>query len=74
MSPSPFFCCTNLTTADPLRDEGLQFYEKLLAAGVSTYARTVNGTVHAADCLYASQLPEVFDCTVRDIRSFCDAV
>ena len=42
-------------------------------AGTRGDATAANGTVHAADCLYASQLPEVFDCTVRDIRSFCDA-
>ncbi len=57
---------------DPLRDEGLAFYQKLLAADVSAVSRTVNGTCHAGDCLFRDAMPEVFMATVRDINSFAN--
>ena len=55
---------------DPLRDEGLAYYRKLLAAGVDATSRTVNGTCHAGDCIFRAALPEVFLGTIRDISSF----
>jgi acetyl esterase/lipase len=55
---------------DPLRDEGLVYYRKLAAAGVSVAARTVNGTCHAGDCLLEAYVPEVFHSTIRDIVGF----
>ncbi len=55
---------------DPLRDEGLAYYRKLLAAGVDTSSRTVNGTCHAGDCIFRGAMPEVFLSTIRDISSF----
>ncbi len=55
---------------DPLRDEGLAYYRKLLAAGVETTSRTVNGTCHAGDCIFRGAMPEVFLATIRDISSF----
>ncbi len=55
---------------DPLRDEGLAFYRKLLAAGVSASSRTVNGTIHAGDCLFRDAMPEVYLGTIRDIHGF----
>jgi acetyl esterase/lipase len=57
---------------DPLRDEGLAFYANLIKAGNAAYARTVHGTVHAGDCLFGKACPEIFDCTIRDIKSFAD--
>ncbi len=59
---------------DPLRDEGLAYYRKLLAAGVDARSRTVNGTCHAGDCLFRDAMPEVYLGTVRDIRVFADMV
>jgi acetyl esterase/lipase len=55
---------------DPLRDEGLAYYRKLLAAGVEATSRTVNGTCHAGDCIFRGAMPEVFFATVRDISGF----
>lgn len=55
---------------DPLRDEGLAYYRKLLAAGVDATSRTVNGTCHAGDCIFRGAMPEVFFSTIRDISSF----
>jgi len=59
---------------DPLRDEGLAFYRKLLDAGVSAVGRTVNGTCHAADCLFLDAMPDVCHATIRDIKSFAESV
>ncbi len=55
---------------DPLRDEGLAYYRKLLAAGVDATSRTVNGTCHAGDCIFRAAMPEVYLSTIRDISSF----
>lgn len=38
---------------DPLRDEGLKYYQMLAAAGVSAYSRTVNGTAMPVTCCSA---------------------
>ncbi len=59
---------------DPLRDEGLKYYEMLMAAGVSVYSRTVNGTCHAGDMMLRKALPEVFAATIRDIKGFADSL
>ena len=59
---------------DPLRDEGLKYYQMLMAAGVSVYSRTVNGTCHAGDMALPKALPEVFAATIRDIRGFADSL
>ena len=59
---------------DPLRDEGLAHYRKLLQAGVSTVGRTVHGTCHAADCSFVSVIPDVYHATVRDISSFAHSL
>ena len=59
---------------DPLRDEGLKYYQMLMAAGVPVYSRTVNGTCHAADVLFRSALPDVYAATIRDIKGFADSL
>ena len=59
---------------DPLRDEGLAYYRKLLDAEVSAVGRTVNGTCHAGDCLFLDAMPDVYYATVRDIKSFADSL
>jgi len=59
---------------DPLRDEGLAYFRKLLAAGVSASSRTVNGTCHAGDCLFRDAMPEVYLGTIRDINSFANSL
>jgi len=55
---------------DPLRDEGLVYYRKLLAAGVSVSARTVNGTPHAGDMSFFHVAPEITADTVASIAAF----
>ncbi|MEM7413552.1 MAG: alpha/beta hydrolase fold domain-containing protein [Myxococcota bacterium] len=59
---------------DPLRDEGLVYYRKLVAAGVPAVGRTVNGTCHAGDCLAPAAMPDVYAATVRDIHGFARRV
>lgn len=59
---------------DPLRDEGLEYFRKLSAAGVKGYCRTVNGTCHCADQDFRKALPDVYGATIRDIKGFADSV
>ncbi|MCH8812590.1 MAG: alpha/beta hydrolase fold domain-containing protein, partial [Gemmatimonadetes bacterium] len=59
---------------DPLRDEGLKYYEMLMAAGVSVYSRTVNGTCHAGEMIFRKAIPEVSAATIRDIKGFADSL
>ena len=59
---------------DPLRDEGLSYFRKLLGAGVSARSRTVNGTCHAGDCLFRMDMPEVFLATIHDIHGFAHSL
>jgi acetyl esterase/lipase len=47
----------SLNEADPLYDEGLDFYRKLLKAGVAARCRSLIGTPHAGDILGMSVLP-----------------
>lgn len=41
----------NVNELDPLRDEGLAYYRKLLNAGVDAVANTAVGTVHCGDLM-----------------------
>jgi acetyl esterase/lipase len=59
---------------DPLRDEGLAYYRRLMRAGVAATSRTFNGTTHAAECLFRRELPDVYHSAVNDIKAFADFV
>ena len=59
---------------DPLRDEGLVYYRKLLAAGVPAVGRTVHGTPHAGDQSFPDVTPEIYDDTVRSICGFANSL
>lgn len=64
----PHFISVN--ELDPLRDEGVAYYRKLLAAGVSAVGRTVHGTPHAGDQVFPDVTPELYRETLRSIRGF----
>lgn len=55
---------------DPLRDEGLIYGRRLMAAGVPSASRTVNGTHHGGDTDTPALLPHVYRATIRDIQGF----
>lgn len=55
---------------DPLRDEGLQYYRRLLRAGVPAVGRVVSGTCHGGDLLFGSAMPDVFAASLRDVGGF----
>ena len=55
---------------DPLRDEGLAYFRRLLAAGVPARARTLHGTVHAAENNYFAVIPDVARAPLADIAWF----
>ena len=59
---------------DPLRDEGLAYYYKLVRAGVPAVSRTVNGTTHAGDVMFPAALPDMYAATVRDLKGFADSL
>lgn len=59
---------------DPLRDEGLQYYRRLLRAGVPAVGRVVAGTCHGGDLLFGAAMPEVFAASVRDVSGFAHSV
>jgi acetyl esterase/lipase len=59
---------------DPLRDEGLVYYRKLMAAGVTAMARTVHGTQHAGDLGFPDIAPDVYDETLSSLCRFAESV
>jgi acetyl esterase/lipase len=59
---------------DPLRDEGLAYYRKLLAAGVDCIGRTVHGTPHGGDMGFPDVIPDVYQETARSIYGFAKSV
>jgi acetyl esterase/lipase len=59
---------------DPLRDEGLAYFRKLLDAGVSAVSRTINGTCHGGDLMLRMAMADVYLASVREVKSFADAL
>lgn len=55
---------------DPLRDEGLAFYRRLMAAGVPAIARTVHGTSHAGDLSFPDLTPDLYAETLHSLVRF----
>ena len=65
---APTFISVN--EADPLRDEGIDFYRLLLRAGVAAQCRIVMGTSHGMDT-FTAILPDVAKQTAASIAQFC---
>ena len=68
----PHFITVN--ELDPLRDEGLAYYRKLLEAGVPCVAKTIHGTPHAGDQMFGMVIPDVFADTLRSIYGFAQSL
>jgi acetyl esterase len=62
----------SVNEADPLRDEGIEFYRLLLRAGVAAQCRTVMGTSHGMD-IFTAVLPDVSRETAASIARFAAA-
>jgi acetyl esterase/lipase len=63
----PTFISVN--EADPLRDEGIEFYRLLLRAGVTAQCRIVMGTSHGMD-IFPPVLPDISRQTAASIAQF----
>jgi acetyl esterase len=59
----------NVNECDPLRDEGINFYRKLLEAGVAARCRQMMGTMHGTE-IFTIACPDVSRDTARDIAAF----
>ncbi len=56
----------SVNECDPLRDEGIAFYRKLLAAGVPARCRSLIGTTHAVE-IFPRCAPDISANTANDI-------
>jgi acetyl esterase/lipase len=59
----------SVNEADPLRDEGVEFYRLLLRAGVAAQCRMVMGTSHGMD-VFTAVVPDVSRETAASIARF----
>jgi acetyl esterase/lipase len=59
----------SVNEADPLRDEGVDFYRLLLRAGVPAQCRVVMGTSHGMD-IFTAVLPDISRETAASIARF----
>ncbi len=59
----------NVNECDPLRDEGINFYRLLLAAGVPARCRQVMGTMHGTE-IFTIACPDISRDAARDIAAF----
>jgi acetyl esterase/lipase len=59
----------SVNECDPLRDEGINFYRLLLAAGVQARCRQMMGTMHGTE-IFAIACPDISADAARDIAAF----
>lgn len=55
---------------DPLKDEGMAYYQKLRDAGVDVVGKMNLGVFHAAEMAFRQTIPNVYSTTVNDIAAF----
>jgi len=60
----------NVNECDPLRDEGVAFYRRLMKAGVEARCREMIGTIHATE-IFAIACPDISRDTAASIAQFC---
>ena len=59
---------------DPLRDEGLAYYHKLTAAGVTVAAHVTLGVAHGSWGIFRQAIPEIYQSQVDSIAAFAKRV
>lgn len=59
---------------DPLLDEGIALYRKLLAAGVQARLHMNFGLTHVAEFIFRGALPNHYDAKIADIVSFAKSL
>ena len=59
----------SVNECDPLRDEGIVFYRRLLAAGVAAKCRQVMGTIHGTE-VFPIACTDISRDTARDLAAF----
>jgi acetyl esterase len=59
----------SVNECDPLRDEGIVFYRRLLQANVAARCRQVMGTIHGTE-IFAIACPDISRDTARDMAGF----
>lgn len=64
----------NVDELDPLRDEGIAYFLKLVAAGVPATAEVSLGTTHGTSLIFRQALPEVNKKAVREIAAFAKSL
>lgn len=57
---------------DPLRDEGIAYYRKLLAAEVPVKGRTMLGTPHAGEMFFPDVIPDFYQDSLRSVCQFAN--
>jgi acetyl esterase len=59
---------------DPLRDEGLEYFRKLLAAGVIVSSIKLNGTVHCSEVNLVNAIPNITSACIDQMVSFVNSL
>jgi acetyl esterase/lipase len=59
---------------DPLRDEGLAYYRKLVKAGVRAVSRMNMGVCHEAELFLRQTLPDMFLLNLWDVKTFAEGL
>jgi acetyl esterase len=59
---------------DPLKDEGMKFYQNLLAAEVKAVGKMNLGIVHGAEMIFRNVIPDINKSVVGDIKRFADSL
>jgi acetyl esterase len=68
----PFVISVN--EVDPLRDEGIVFWRKLVKAGVKAVGRTNLGLFHAAETITRGLIPDASKAYIGSIKSFAESL
>lgn len=69
--PPHLISCAEL---DPLRDEGIAYHRKLLAAGVPSVGKVDLGLCHVGQILFRDAMPDVYAAAVREVVGFAASV